>query len=322
MKTIIKKFIVIIALISLVLLWPATCYAAIEIRYVNAWQGCGAPYCSPTKIFYGKTVAQLIYEEAVDHNINPLLILVILQRESSGITRSTPSSDNTRAWPMFYGYHESMAACFYGNESACNNTAYEQRAIDFGRVGQQIAYATAQFRNISNNYCSSKVVSVDGQSITTDNNESCALYKYTPHFVAYDTNSNFYKYWKEWSGGANPYNGDYSTTNIISPDNFHSLTMSAEEINNFLISKGSWLANYVIPEYVSVPYPAVASSPPPPPPPPPRKSGDVNRDNAVDLLDLSLIAGYWGKNNGDADLNSDGTVDLLDLSILAANWGH
>ena len=236
---------------------PSRAYAAIELRYVNARQAY-------IDTFYNKTVAQLIYDESVQHNVNPRLILVILQRESSAITQSTPSSDTRRAWPMFYNYDERMASCIYGDESACNDTKYNKpdygwRAENYGGVGQQIAYATAQFRNLHDNYCGSRVVPVDGQNITTDNQASCALYKYTPHYVSYNTNSAFYLNWVAWWGGT-PNGGGYSSTNIISEDNFSNVSMSAADINNFLIGKGSWLANYVIPEYISVPYPAVASS--------------------------------------------------------------
>lgn len=297
--------------------------ATIELRYVNARQAY-------FDTFYNKTVAQLIYEEANQHNINPRLILVMLQRESSAVTQSTPSSTTRQAWPLFYNYDERMAACLNGDEASCNDSKYSQpdyayRAENYGGVGQQIAYATAQLRNLSgdgnpNNgtYCeSSCVVSVDGQNITTDNSESCALYKYTPHFVSYNTASAFYTNWQSWWGGT-PNEGDYSATNIVSSANFSYQAMSVEEINNFLVSKGSWLANHTIAEYISVPYPAVASAPPPAPT---RKTGDANNDGSVDLLDLSILASFWGQNNADADFNQDGVVDLLDLSILADQWG-
>ncbi len=54
-----------------------------------------------------------------------------------------------------------------------------------------------------------------------------------------------------------------------------------------------------------------------------QRAADINNDGKSDLLDLSILANYWGKSNPDeplADLNSDGTVDILDLSVLAGNW--
>lgn len=55
----------------------------------------------------------------------------------------------------------------------------------------------------------------------------------------------------------------------------------------------------------------------------PAKPGDVNGDNAIDALDLSIILSNWnktGQTKAQGDLNSDGTVDALDLSTVLTNW--
>lgn len=302
---------------------PVYAKAAIEIRYINARQAY-------IDTFFNKTVAQLIYDESNQHNINPRLILIMIQKESSAVTRSAPTSDTTGTWPLFYNYDERMANCLSGDESACNDTKYGKadysyRAENYGGVGQQIAYATAQLRNLHDNagYCGgSLVVSVDGQNITADNAATCALYKYTPHLVSYNTASSFYTNWQSW-WTSTPNGGEYVSTNVISSANFNYQAMSVEEINNFLIAKGSWLANYMIAEYISVAYPAIASAPAPVVAPP-RKAGDANNDNAVDSTDLSILADQWGKGvtaNTGADYNGDGFVDSTDLSILADAWG-
>jgi len=55
--------------------------------------------------------------------------------------------------------------------------------------------------------------------------------------------------------------------------------------------------------------------------------GDVNNDDAVDLLDFSSLRATFGKCAGDpgydarADLNGDGCIDLLDFSLLRTNFG-
>lgn len=312
------KLVITLAALSVIAL-PIFAYAAhVELRTVNARQAY-------FDTFYGKTVAQLIYEEAAQHNINPRLILTILQRESAAVTQGTPSSDTRRAWPMFYNYDESMANCLNAgtncNDSKYNKPDYSYRAENYGGVGQQIAYSTAQFRNLhdSASYCGgSLAVSVDGNTLTTDNAGTCALYKYTPHTVSYDTSSAFYTNWQSW-WGATPNGGVYSATNTLSETNFSNPgDMSAEQINNWLVDKGSWLGGYLISEYISVPYPVLVDDAPPAPV---RKTGDANGDNAVDLLDLSILATWWGTTNTDADFNHDGTVDLLDLSTLASAWG-
>lgn len=326
-----RKIIGILLLLFLAL--PSTVFASIELRYVDAWQAYNA-----NTTFYNKTVAQLIYDESNQHNINPRLILTLLQRESSSISQTTPSSTTRAAWPLFYMYDERMANCLNGDESKCNDlnwplgtgsTDYRQRAYDFGGVGQQIAYAIAQLRNLHDNsiYCGgSLAVSVDGSTITTDNAGSCALYKYTPHEDSYKPNPNgtdgFYNIFNNWF--STPPTSTYSKTNIISEDNFIYQAMSVDEINNFLLTHGvggqpSWLANYIIPEYISVAYPGIYV-----PPAPTRKPGDGNGDNVVDSTDLSILADQWGKSvstNTGADFNGDGVVDSTDLSILADAWG-
>lgn len=296
---------------------PAATYASVTFEYVDARQAY-------VDTFYNKTVAQLIYDEANQHQINPRLILIMLQKESSAVTSHTPSSTTTQAWPLFYNYDERMANCLFGDEASCNDTkynhpTYRERAYDYGGVGQQIAYAIAQLRRLQTDasYCGgSLVVSVDGGDIAVGNAATCALYKYTPHAVSYDTSSAFYTNWVSW-WGSTPNGGAYSATNTISDANFNYVAMSASEINSFLTAKGSWLANYTIAEYISVPYPVVYNTPPPAPP---QKTGDANGDNIVDLLDLSILASQWG-GGGSSDFNGDGVVDLLDLSTLASAWG-
>ena len=48
---------------------------------------------------------------------------------------------------------------------------------------------------------------------------------------------------------------------------------------------------------------------------------DVNGDDQIDLLDLTLVAQNLGQANSQADINNDGTVDILDLITVAQNLG-
>jgi parallel beta-helix repeat protein len=56
-------------------------------------------------------------------------------------------------------------------------------------------------------------------------------------------------------------------------------------------------------------------------------AGDINKDNIVNVIDLSIVARGYGIMNGEdayeeeADLNSDGIIDVADLSIVAINLG-
>jgi len=53
-------------------------------------------------------------------------------------------------------------------------------------------------------------------------------------------------------------------------------------------------------------------------------SGDFNLDGSIDVVDLSILATYYGKPaNGwiQGDTNLDGKTDLMDLSLMASNYG-
>lgn len=59
-----------------------------------------------------------------------------------------------------------------------------------------------------------------------------------------------------------------------------------------------------------------------PPPATGASSGDINEDNHINLLDFSVVAFWYLRQNPPAtvDLNHDGVVDLVDFSILASQW--
>ena len=53
-----------------------------------------------------------------------------------------------------------------------------------------------------------------------------------------------------------------------------------------------------------------------------QSSLDVNGDDRIDLLDLTLVAQNFGQTNSQADINNDGTVDIIDLIAVAQNLGE
>ena len=319
-----------LVIMAIMLLLPSTVFAAVELRSVNAEQYFINSQSQRINL-YGMSVAQLIASESTEHNINPRMIIAILQRESSAVTQTTPSSSTREAWPMFYNYDERMADCLNGNEASCTDSKYSKddyqwRAINFGGIGQQIAYSAYNFERLYNTYRDSysTPVTIDDQTVVCENIASRVMYAYTPHITAYNADSNFYKYYLDYWGA--PPTPSLSINNIISDANFtNSSPMTAEQIQAFLTSKGSWMASYgpgnLIPQFISVSYPAIAASAPSVPA---RKAGDANGDYAIDSTDLSILADQWGKNvtaNTGADYNSDSMVDSTDLSILADAWG-
>jgi len=54
-------------------------------------------------------------------------------------------------------------------------------------------------------------------------------------------------------------------------------------------------------------------------------NGDLNFDGKVNISDLAILAGNWGKTSqtyAQGSINGSGTVNLSDLAIMAANWGY
>jgi pectate lyase len=51
------------------------------------------------------------------------------------------------------------------------------------------------------------------------------------------------------------------------------------------------------------------------------RTGDINGDGFVNILDYTLLSNVFGTANPQADLNSDGTVNILDFTILSNNFG-
>jgi hypothetical protein len=142
---------------------------------------------------YGMTVASLLADRAAVNGLNPEVMLVLLERESSAISRSSPSSTMTQAWPIFYGFDETLAS--YGYDCA---TA-QQKASDFGGLGQQIAYGTF---GIKKNYTDStdwnNPLTIDGVTFTPESRATRALYRYTPHI--HNGNHNFWYFYTTWFG--------------------------------------------------------------------------------------------------------------------------
>jgi hypothetical protein len=146
---------------------------------------------------YGLRAADLIYTRARANGINPQVLLVLIQRESSGVTSNPPLSDMTRAWPLFYAFNEQMASYQY------NCTDAEAIAQNYGGTGQQLAYTPYGLMHLYStpSQCPNTQV-IDGVTMNMASRGTAALYCYTPH--VYDGNHNFWLFYTIWFGSAPP----------------------------------------------------------------------------------------------------------------------
>ena len=54
-------------------------------------------------------------------------------------------------------------------------------------------------------------------------------------------------------------------------------------------------------------------------------AGDLDENGTVNIVDLSIVLGDWGKTTDipatSGDANSDGVVDIVDLNMVLIDWG-
>ncbi len=148
---------------------------------------------SASEALFGSNVAALIARKSAQKGIAAEVILATLEKESTAITRPSPQSDATEMWVLGYGWNDTMASCGYNQAQA------QQRAHDWGGVGQQIAYAMNGLRNLYNTYASTfsnGFVSSDGAQVYAQNAATRALFAYTPY--VYNGNYNFWFLMQKW----------------------------------------------------------------------------------------------------------------------------
>ncbi len=158
-------------------------WASTSVRQFNDITGEG---------LYGGLAGDLIAKKGHDHGVNPQVTLVTLEKESSAISRGTVQSTPVEMWVLGYGWNDTMAGCGYDQGTA------QSRAVTFGGVGQQIAYATNGFRSLysQSSDWQSPFNTVDGVTIHAENQATRALYRYTPY--VHNGNHNFWHFFTQW----------------------------------------------------------------------------------------------------------------------------
>ena len=165
----------------------------------------------------GQTAAQIIYNVAQQYSINPQVLIVLLQKESSLITDAWPnyaSSDETNYPAEYkvaagYGCPDSSVCSsqYYGLTNQLTNAANLFRTVLNGGWSTYPAYQTKYIQYNPDPNCS-------GSNVYISNYATSALYRYTPYqpnagALAAGTgtatcgaygNRNFYNFFTDWFG--------------------------------------------------------------------------------------------------------------------------
>lgn len=156
----------------------------------------------------GETAAHIIWQTAQDYHINPQVLMVLLQKETSLITDPIPNNGDYRK-ATGYGCPDT-APCssqYYGFKNQVRRAAALFRTVlDGGWTNYPLGNNYVQYN--PNAACGGSVVNI--RSLATS-----ALYRYTPYqpnagaiAAGYGTaycgaygNRNFYLYFEDWFGG-------------------------------------------------------------------------------------------------------------------------
>lgn len=131
-----------------------------------------------------RTAAEIIFNSAHRHKINPKVILTVLQKEQSLLEDATPT-EKQLAWAAGY------AVC-----DACKTD--DEHIQKYRGFGIQVDYAAGSMRFYIDQefgFQPGKLYVIDGREVTPANRATAAFYNYTPH---YHGNLNFWKLWNSY----------------------------------------------------------------------------------------------------------------------------
>ena len=191
--------------------------------------------CMADDTFNGETAAHIIWQAAQDYNINPQVLIVLLQKESGLITDDFPNSIQYRS-ATGYGCPDTAPcdAQYYGLKNQIRRAAgLFNEVLTGGWTNYPLGNNTVLYN--PDRSCGSSVVNI--QNLATS-----ALYRYTPYQPNPATiaapwgstvscgaygNSNFFMYFSSWFG---------STTHNIGTAT--SLGSDITNISSFVTSDG------------------------------------------------------------------------------------
>lgn len=186
----------------------------------------------------GWRASKIIYNVSQWYGMNPQVVLATLQKEQSLVTNPNLNQYGLD-WAMGYGVPDS------------GNRDYSKQgfAIQVDWATWQLKYnmVNANARTKVSPYYTGSTINIDGTPVTLQTGATASLYRYTPHFHG---NLNFRNLMEQWWPGSVP---AWSNGNIISDAVFsNASTMTEQQIQDFLVAKGSYLANYTFTRNVAI----------------------------------------------------------------------
>ncbi len=194
-------------------------------------------------------VSDIISNVSKRYNLNPMLFLVLAQKESGAVTSSRVTASMDK-WILGFGYCDSCTA---------------KQAATYKGIANQFDSAGWQFRNryltdlenrgtTRSGWGPGKTkVTADGVAVTPTNNATAALYTYNPWVGAYGggssrygANSLFSKLWQEWNPSIT-----YPSGTLLQHENTVYLIQGGKKRR--FNSKSALLANYGNQSIIKVP---------------------------------------------------------------------
>lgn len=197
-----------------------------------------------------KTSAQIIYDEAQTYQINPQVLIVLLQKEQALITDTWPASFQYKT-ATGYGCPDTSACDtqYYGFTNQVHNAAKMFRAI----LNNSPTWYTPY--ELGNNYIQYNPDSGCGGTIVNIQNRATqALYNYTPYQpntaalnAGYGTgdgcsaygNRNFFLYFSSWFGTTKAFLSMETPRWMVAKNDTHKLDLSTGLESDVIIAKGT-----------------------------------------------------------------------------------
>ena len=182
----------------------------------------------------GWSASKIIYQTAQWYGINPWVIISTLQKEQSLITTTTLNQYGLD-WAMGYGVPDSGNRD-YSRQGFATQVDWGTWQLSWNKTMANSADSTQRAK--VSPYITESTITIDGVATKLDNGATASLYRYTPHFHG---NQNFRTIMNLWTDP----NVAWDSTNIIADSIFSNKdTMTEAQIQAFLVSQGSYLANY------------------------------------------------------------------------------